>query len=239
MSISTHHYRCLFLAGYITLSAVTGWAQDPRPERYFPLNTPLPPPSRAGDWATKIGRGSPLRFQPVEVQLPGKGQITWYSRGLESGVTAPAPAMAGLLLGPVYRLKLSELADYPGLELYPTIELVDRLHPPAGRETEFPVIIEFTTDELEAAAAGRLITKIIYLEQPNRASLLPASPGKAVPAIQVGPRDNPLEVADVNGRPLAIVRVGGRVPDTSRPDPSFFGPGAPVQPLKRKTTNTP
>lgn len=225
--------RHLLLLGYLALAGIPAIAQDPRPERYFPLNTPLPPPGRAGDWAARVARGSPMRFQPVEIQLPGDGQVTWYSGGPGSVVQTPAPSMAGILLGPVYRVKISDMPDYPGTELYPTIELVDRLHPPAGRANEFPVIISFTTDELELAEQGQLITKIIYLEQPNRAALQSAGRGKAIPAVRVGARENPLEIADVNGRPLAIVRLGGRVPDTNRPEPDFFGSGAPVKALER------
>jgi hypothetical protein len=141
--------------------------------------------------------------------------------------------MAGLLVGPVYRLRLSDMPDFPGVELYPSIEMIDKLHPPAGREAEFPVVIPFTEEELISAAEGRLVTKVIYLEQPNRASLQPAGKGKAVPPVRVSSRDNPLEVADIHGRPLAIVRVGGRVPDTNRPEPGFFGSGYPVMMIER------
>lgn len=217
---------CLVLAGSLA------FGQDPRPERYFPLNTPFPPPGRAGDWAGALGKASPVRFQPVEIQLPSDGQVTWYSPGKDGTLVGSAPSMAGLLVGPVYRIKISDMPEYPGVVLYPSIEMVDRLHPPAGREAEFPVIIPFTEYELETAAQGRLVTKVVYLEQPNRASLQLAGKGKAVAPIRTSPRENALEVADVHGRPLAIVRLGGRVPDNNRPEPGFFGSGAPVQVVK-------
>lgn len=229
----TSRHCCLLLTGCLVLTGLTVHAQEPRPKRYFPLNTPLPPPGQAGDWAARAARGSPHRFQPVEIQLPGEGQITWYSGTQAASRQSAAPSMAGLLLGPVYRLRLSDMPDYPGVELYPTLEMVDRLHPPAGRAAEFPVIITFTTDEIELAAQGRLVTKIIYLEQPNRASLMNGVKGSAVPPVRVTPRENPLEIADIHGRPLAIVRLGGRVPDTNRPEPGFFGSGAPVQAIER------
>ena len=221
---------CLLI---MVLTGLPAQGQDPRPKRYFPLNTPLPPPGRAGDWAARAAQGSPLRFQPVEIQLPGEGEITWYSGGTANAVVSPAPSLAGLLLGPVYRVKLCNMPDYPGMVLYPTIELVDRLHPPAGRATEFPIIVPFTAQELELAEQGQLITKVIYLEQPNRASLNSAGRGQAIAPVRVGTRENPLEIADVNGRPMAIVRLGGRVPDTNRPEPGFFGSGAPVQAISR------
>lgn len=233
MRIPIQHCGHLLLTSCLALMSLPAVGQEPLPKRYFPLNTPLPPPGRAGDWAARAAHGSPMRFQPVEIQLPGSGQVTWYSAGPADARVTPSPSMAGLLLGPVYRVKLSDIEDYPGMELYPTIELVDRLHPPAGRTAEFPVIIPFTAEELELAEQGQLITKIIYLEQPNRASLQSVGRGKALAPVRVGTRENPLEVADLAGRPLAIVRLGGRVPDTTRPEPGFFGSGAPVQAVQR------
>jgi hypothetical protein len=218
----------LTLCGLLACSALA-LGQEPGPRRYYPLNTPLPPPGRAGAWAGSLGKAFPFKFQQVEIQLPGEGQVTWYEGSLNRAALMPAPAMAGLLVGPVYRLMLSDMPDFPGVQLYPSIEMVDRLHPPVGRETQFPVIVPFTVEEIQAAIAGRLVTKVIYLEQPNRASPVTAERGRAIPAIRVDPNENVLEVADVHGRPLAIVRLGGRVPDTNRPEPGFFGTGAPVQ----------
>lgn len=225
----------LVLCGLLAISALA-LGQEPGPRKYFPLNTPLPPPGRAGVWAGRLGKTTPIKFQQVQIQLPDAGQVTWYEGTPDRGVTMPAPAMAGLLVGPVYRLKLSELTDFPGVELFPSIEMVDRLHPPTGRETQFPVIVPFTTEEIQAATLGALVTKVIYLEQPNRAAPVTAERGKAIPAIRVNPHENVLEVADVHGRPLAIVRLGGRVPDTNRPEPGFFGTGAPIQILAPKAT---
>lgn len=222
---------CFAMAGSLA------FGQEPLPPRYFPLNTPFPPPGRAGEWAGHLGKASPVRFQPVQIQLPSDGQVTWYAPGKAATHTGPAPAIAGLLVGPVYRLKLSDLPEYPGVELYPTIEVIDRLHPPPGRETEFPVIIPFTEYELESAAEGRLVTKVVYLEQPNRAAFQMAGKGKAVPPIRANPRDNALEIADIHGRPLAIVRIGGRVPDITRPEPGFFGSGAPVLVIPQPAAN--
>ncbi|MDB5387472.1 MAG: hypothetical protein JWM11_3118 [Planctomycetaceae bacterium] len=221
----------LTLCGLLTISALA-LGQEPGQRRYFPLNTPLPPPGRAGIWAGRTGKASPVKFQQVQIQVPVAGQVTWYEGAPAREISMSAPAMAGLLVGPVYRLKLSNLTDLPGVELFPSIELVDRLHPPVGRELQFPVIVPFTDEELQAATSGALVVKVIYLEQPNRASPIAAERGKAIPAIHVTSRENPLEVADVHGRPLAIVRLGGRVPDSNRPEPGFFGMGAPIQILK-------
>ena len=37
-----------------------------------------------------------------------------------------------------------------------------------------------------------------------------------------------LELAQRDGRPVAIVRLGGRTPDLARPEPGFYGDPAPI-----------
>ena len=44
--------------------------EEPGPRKYFPLNTPLPPPGRAGVWAGRLGKTTPIKFQQVQIQLP-------------------------------------------------------------------------------------------------------------------------------------------------------------------------
>ena len=127
----------------------------------------------------------------------------------------------------IYRLRISDLADFPGVELYPTVELLDRLHPPRGREIEFAIPIALTAQEIGFALQGRLVTKVIYLEQPDRAA--PVRNANAARTRVADPRDNALAAADEAGRPMVIVRLGGRLPDAAAPEPGFYGTGAPVQ----------
>ncbi len=193
--------------------------------RQFPLNQSSPP-GTAAQWALNAGRVAPNTFQPIRVSLPEEGKVTFFE-SWDRPVELAAPAQASLIVGRIYRLKISGLQDFPGVEFYPSIELIDRLHPPVGREEDFPVDFEFTTDELEWAAAGRLVTKVIYLEQPDRipTALLDHSPRITT----IEPSKNVLAEADSLGRPMAIVRLGGRTPDPHRPDPTFFGQGGPVR----------
>ena len=64
--------------------------------------------------------------------------------------------MVGLTIGPVYRFRVTEIPGQPGLEIFPTVELIDRLYPPPGQALRFPVPIELTQDELLMAAEGRV-----------------------------------------------------------------------------------
>ncbi|HUG90904.1 MAG TPA: hypothetical protein VML55_08730 [Planctomycetaceae bacterium] len=194
---------------------------------YQPLHHQMPP-GAAAYWTPFQGKATPGWFQPVRFELPSGGNVTLYDASPAQPVPLAAPALAGLLVGHVYRLRLSDMPEFPGVELYPTVEVLDRLHPPPGREAEFPVPVPFTPDEVEQALSGGLVTKVIYLEQPQIAIARDAN-GLVLPVQTVSPQVNLLSVADQLGRPLLIVRLGGRLPEARNPDPAFWGTGGPVR----------
>ncbi len=196
--------------------------------RYYPLDHRAAP-GVIGQWSAATTRDTTGYFQPVRVELPVAGDVTFYGRPQDAAAPAAAPAAAALQIGPVYRIRLAHIEGFPGVELYPTIELLDRLHPPAGKFAEYPIPIPFSLQELQLAAEGRLVTKIVYLEQPDRAIPLPAD--ESASTRFAGRNENALALADELGRPMAIVRVGGRLPDADRPDPEFYGRGAPLVPV--------
>ena len=194
--------------------------------RQFPLNQ-VSPPGMAAQWAANLGRTTPEYFQPVRVSLPTTGVVTFYEGTPERAFDLAAPAQASLVVGRMYRLRVSNVPELPGIDFYPSVELIDRLHPPAGKVEEFPIDFELTLDELEWAANGRLVTKVVYLEQPDR---VPTSFLDATQRIRtIEPSQNVIAEADVLGRPMAIVRIGGRTPDPNQPEPAFFGPGGPIR----------
>jgi hypothetical protein len=115
-------------------------------------------------------------------------------------------------IGPVYRLRVAGFAPDGGGEVFPTVEVIDRLYPPAGLALRYPIPIELTRDELQKAADGMLVTRVIYLENPNAA--LPADePQGEQPWVEAPHGTDPLAIADEMGRPVAILRIGGRVPN--------------------------
>jgi hypothetical protein len=136
-----------------------------------------------------------------------------------------SPAQAAIHVGPLYRVKLHGMEEFPGAELYPTIELVSRLHPPPGKAHLYPVPISLTTEEIRLALSGRMVTKIIYLEQPDLAAPV-AHDG--LPTLRVARERDAMHAADDMGRPVAILRLGGRQAPRPGTDPTFYGSGAPV-----------
>ena len=98
------------------------------------------------------------------------------------------------------------------MDIYPTIELIDRLYPPPGLALRFPIPIELTQDELELAAGGAFVTRVIYVEDPLHALPVARHAKGEQPWIEAPAGEDPLVTADRNGRPVAILRIGSRVP---------------------------
>jgi len=196
-------------------------AQQPPVHFWHPAGLP---PGAIG--SQQLQRGGPLPgfFQPVEIKAPPGVLISLAEEG-RFGDPQPGPLRAGLLVGQVYRLCALNLPFQPGIEVYPTIEVVDRLYTPRGLETRFPVAIEMTREDLELAAQGKFVTRVVYVEDPKAA--LPVRGNGEQSWFDVAPGMDPLVVADSLGRPIAIVRMGGRLPDQG-PDPAFFFGSPPV-----------
>jgi len=207
-------------------------AQDQARSNYFPLHGNMPP-GQLAKWASMSSRAAPGKPQPVLLQLPSTGSVAIYRAGGNDALAIKSTDQFQVFVGHTYRLQVSGLTEYPGLELYPSIEVLDRLNPPAELKEQYPVPIEITTEEIEWVLQGRMITKVIYLEQPQLADA--RDQAMLLPALTVPPSRNLMTEADLRGRPLIVVRLGGRLPDPHHPDPNFFGTGAPVL-VKKKPT---
>lgn len=175
----------------------------------------------------QIARGAPGvgSFQAVQVSGP-KGLNIALARDGQFLPTLDAPVMVGMLVGAVYRIRVTGIPFRPGDELYPTIEVIDRLYAPAGREHRFPIPIVLEESDLRAALQGSLVTRVIYLEDNEVASPIAARRGEQR-VLDVGPTDNALKTADQLGRPVAILRIGSRVPASLQGDLTDFLYGCP------------
>jgi hypothetical protein len=211
------------VVGEIVLLACCGWlgttawlsAQQP-PVHYWHQGV-MPPGAIGG---LQLLRGGPLPgyFQPVEIKAPAGAMIS-----LANADRFDAPQTesqkAGFLIGAVYRLRVTNIRMAEGAEVYPTIEVVNRLYSPTGQEWRFPIPIEITEEDLKLALAGKFVTRVIYLEDPRNA--LPVDGAASQSWFDVAPGQDPLAVADGLGRPVAILRLGARLPNHG-PDAAFF-----------------
>jgi hypothetical protein len=174
----------------------------------------------------QIRQYDPSYVQPVRVEVPGGGEVSVFSASAQPSQIMDAPAGFAVNAGHVYRLRIRDMAQFPGVEIYPSIEILDRLHPPAGREYDFPIPIPFSEDDIRLALDGKMVTRIIYLEQPQLAQALDPLRREVTQAVE--PAMNSLREADRLGRPMVIVRIGGRRPAGPSTPASFFGTGGTV-----------
>ena len=203
----------------LTLSSLTSVQAQERTGKYYPLDH-RKPVGEAGRWQAVIQPGIQHYVQPVQIKLPTTGEISFY----QGGSPAPAreaPAQAGMQVGYAYRVKIANIPEHPGVEIYPTIELLGRLHPPTELKDKYPVPVEITDAEIEAVMNDQMVTKVIYLEQPQLASPTRQVNGK-MHIESLDTEVNLLEAADQRGRPIAILRIGGRLPDPNSSEDEFY-----------------
>ncbi len=213
--------RTLALASWLVLAA-TAWAQTPW---HYQDKSDLPP-GVIGQ--RQLQRGGPLPgyFQPVEVTAPAGTLVSVVSDG---AFTEPRPGklLAGMLIGQVYRLKVANLPGHEGEEVFPTIEVIDRLYPPPGQAGRFPIPIELTAEELMFALDGRYVLRVIYLEDVATAPAIRDEKGEQR-FIDIAPGRNAMQAADRLGRPMAILRMGSRVPLPAEDQSQFLYQQPPV-----------
>jgi hypothetical protein len=211
------------LAVVLLAAGTTASAQIPGT---FYLQQGTEPPGAIG--AGRLLRGGPVKgfFQPVEVRAPAGVEVSLVEAG-DFEQPQPAPRLVGLLIGGVYRLRVTGIRGSEGMEVYPTIEIIDRTYAPEREAWRFPIPVEMTQEDLELALEGKFVTRVIYLEDPDQAVPAVQDPN-SLGGFDVPPGTNVLEIADRMGRPVAILRLGGRLPDLSQGlDQAFIGPEIP------------
>ena len=201
---------------------------------YHSIHHGVMPPGAIG--SVQLARGGPLPgyFQPVLIKGPPGVVVSMAENG---AFTPPetAPVRVGMLIGQVYRFRVMNIPLNPGAEIFPTIEVIDRLYAPVGLEYRYPIVVELSHDDIMTALAGKFLTKVIYLEDPEMA-VPTGHPQGEQPSFDVAPGESPLEVADGVGRPVAILRMGAIQPvQAGGPDMQFlFG----CPPWNRPTITT-
>lgn len=198
---------CHLVLVLLVMFASSGFAQQGRIHYFHHWDHP---PGTIGKG--QLLRGGPLNgyYQAVEIRAPEGVEIS-LARDGRFQRPEPAPLKIGMLIGQVYRFQVTNIHRHAGMEVYPSIEVVNRLYPPQGQKTRFPIPIELTQEELQMALSGQYVTRVIYLEDPTKA--VPVQESNEQRYFDVGVADDPLKTADELGRPMAILRMGSRVPD--------------------------
>jgi uncharacterized repeat protein (TIGR01451 family) len=122
-----------------------------------------------------------------------------------------APVIVGLRPGYPYRVKLTDIPEHPGLALYPTLEVYGTLLlPPKLRGPLYPAPFPLAEIDVERVAASSMLTKVIYLEDPEKAPPTATRPDEPSLETDLLPGSDPWVEARALGRPLVLVRLGGR-----------------------------
>ena len=213
-----------------TMHAGTTTAQPP--VHYF-HNANLPPGTVAYG---QLQRHMLMRgyYQPVEVAVPDGAEVSVNIAGQFDEPHAVS-VLVGMQIGPVYQLKISNIPYFEGYEIFPTIEVINRLYPPEGKAGRFPIPIQFTQEELEMALSGQYVTRIVYLEDHESALPFQDDPARQR-YFEAGPGEDPLQVADKLGRPMLIMRMGSRVPS---PEDIQYGGANDAPPIVYETPAAP
>jgi hypothetical protein len=221
----------------VCLTAATLAAQQPGVHYW---HHGVMPPGAIG--AMQLSRGGPLpgHFQPVEIRAPQGVRI---SLARENSFSQPAVGSrkVGLLIGAVYRLRVTDIPLAEGREIFPTVEVVNRLYVPLGQEHRFAIPVQLTEEDLKLAIQGKFVTRVIYLEDPRKALPVREDP-QSQNYFETAPGQDPLAIADSLGRPMVILRLGGRLPDMNQgPDEAFFYGSPPFMeyPVLRKAAPMP
>lgn len=159
----------------------------------------------------------PQEIQVVSIQTPeGTGKAIVGPKPAFDFAAADSPEghlLAGLRVGSTTIVHFPTPQGRDGKNIYASIELYGHLHRPSDVDPlRFPLRITLSDDDIEGVLdQGRLITRVIYLEDPNQAIPYQAMPDR-LPTTELGPGEDPFRVARALGRIMAVVRIGTREP---------------------------
>ncbi|MEZ6143197.1 MAG: hypothetical protein R3B84_21745 [Zavarzinella sp.] len=145
----------------------------------------------------------------VHATGPQGSTVTWQPG---TPIATKVNGAVGLRPGYPFRMKLSDLPDRPGVELFPTFEVRGTLVPRPGMDvSKHAVPVIFSDRDIEDATAGRLVTRYFYLENPEFA----AANATGEPVEFTAPTETEaLKQARQLGRMMLIVRLGDRTFDS-------------------------
>jgi hypothetical protein len=154
---------------------------------------------------------------------PSGMKVAWYNGQGPNGfgpTMVETPGRYNFPQAAVYRLKLSDLPNRPGVELYPTLEVIPSTLKSATFLAHSAVPLGITEEDLEQVAAGNFIVKVIYLPDPAYQDLASAGPDEIVSS-RLEPGVDPVAEATRRGSVLLILRLGNidlEAPNSPRMD---------------------
>jgi hypothetical protein len=196
--------------------------------------TPIVPNAVAAVGAVTGPHGPRFPTRRTEVRFVGPAgmKVAWPGPyGEVRGNQIEAPGRYNFIQGAIYRLKLSDLPGRPGVDLYPTLEVI-----PANLRTDAyiahsAVPLYFTDEDFEQVLGGNFLVKVIYLPNPQYADVAMTGGPEEVVSTRLEPGLDPIAEACKRGTIMLIVRMGNidlEAPNTPPMDaPNPYGGGGP------------
>jgi hypothetical protein len=167
------------------------------------------------------GGGEQLGETQVLFSKPEGMQVRWdVGSGMFSEVPLIVPGRSNFQQGGIYRLKLTNIPNREGVELYPTLEI----GPSTPRTEAFlahnALPVQFTPEDFDQVLSGNFVTKVIYLPDPEFQELALAGVETLV-STRLEPGVDPVVEADRRGAILGIIRLGNK--DVEAPSANLGG----------------
>ena len=159
---------------------------------------------------TELGVEGMLGETQVLFSKPEGMQVRWeIAQATFSDVPLIAPGRNNFQQGGIYRLKLTNIPNREGVELYPTLEVG-----PATPRTEAflahnALPVQFTPEDFDQVLSGNFVTKVVYLPDPEFQELALAGVETLV-STRLEPGVDPVVEADRRGSILGIIRLGNK-----------------------------
>ncbi len=136
-------------------------------------------------------------------------EVAWdiSGQGLFDSVPLVMPGRQNFPQAAIYRLKLTNLPDRPGTELFPTLEVAPVTPRTDAYLAHAPIPIQITDEDLDQVLSGNFVTKVIYLPDPEFQELALAGVETLV-STRLDPGVDPISEADRRGSIMAILRIG-------------------------------
>jgi uncharacterized repeat protein (TIGR01451 family) len=149
----------------------------------------------------------PLMF--VRFAGPAGMKVTFY-RPETGEQTFTTPFVVGFRPGYIYRMRMNHFPGYPEVfSIYPSLEVRAVLQlPPGQRGVNFPAPMVLS-DDLDRILAGAVVTRVISLEDPEKAIPVATTPDRPL-EFQVLPGRDPIQESHEHGRPFLVFRMGQR-----------------------------
>jgi hypothetical protein len=177
------------------------------------------------------GNGVVVGRTQIRFTGPDGMRIAWFSQTPDGrpGYSAPmveAPGRYNFMQASIYRLKLSNIRGRPGLEVYPTLEVVPANPKTAAFLAHSAVPLEFTAQDFQEITEGKYLVKVIYLPDPQFQELAATGTDEII-STRLEPGADPILEAQRRGCILMVIRMGNldqEAPNT--PPMEATGPGA-------------